>query len=61
MSTMASNTTALNEILQTVNDLPSSSGKEDKGKLTINGTEYTLAISTTDAGTAGYITFVVEE
>lgn len=34
--------------------------KENTGKITIGGTEYTVAISTTDAGQAGYITFVVE-
>lgn len=34
--------------------------KQDVGKLTIDSVEYTLAVSTTDAGTAGYITFVKE-
>lgn len=36
------------------------SGKEDKGKLTINGTEYGIRVVTTDdGGQEGYITFVV--
>ena len=33
--------------------------KEDKGKIKIGNDEYTVAISSTDAGTAGYLTFVV--
>lgn len=33
--------------------------KENKGKLTINNTEYTVRTSTTDEGQTGYITFVL--
>jgi len=35
------------------------SSKEDKGYLTLNGTQYPIAVSTTDQGTEGYITFVI--
>lgn len=33
--------------------------KETKGKITIGNTEYTVRTSTTNAGAAGYITFVI--
>lgn len=37
------------------------SNKQDKGKLTISGVEYSIRVSTEDSGAEGYITFVAED